>query len=49
VHDIYHPPPTSATFKKWENDIKMDIQEMGCGETHTGFICPMIGTGGRLL
>jgi len=32
----------------WEDNIKLDIQEVGCG-ARTGSICFRIGTGGRHL
>jgi hypothetical protein len=33
VCGINNPPPSSATVKEWENDIKMDLQEVEWGET----------------
>jgi hypothetical protein len=34
--------------RKWENNIKMDLQKMGW-EAWTGFIWIRIGTGGGIL
>jgi hypothetical protein len=34
--------------RRWEDNIKMDLQEVGCG-TWTGSIWFRIGTGGGLL
>jgi hypothetical protein len=31
----------------WEDNIKKDLQEVGCGGTWTGFIWLKIGAGGR--
>jgi len=35
VRGINHPPPSSSSVKNegWENDIKMDLQEVGWGDT----------------
>jgi hypothetical protein len=35
-------------MRRWEDNIKMDLQEMGC-EAWTGSIWLKIGTDGRLL
>jgi hypothetical protein len=34
--------------RRWEDNIKMDVQEVGCG-AWTGLIWLRIGTGGGLL
>jgi len=34
--------------RRWEDNIKMDLQEVGCG-AWTGLIWLRIGTGGGLL
>jgi len=42
--------PFGRHRRRWEDNIKMDIQEMGWGwETWTGFIWFWIETGGGLL
>jgi uncharacterized protein YebE (UPF0316 family) len=33
VHGINHPPTSSVSVKEWENDVKMDLQEVGWGDT----------------
>ena len=38
----------NVSFIRWEDNIKMDIQEVGWG-TWTGLIWLRIGTGGRHL
>jgi len=40
--------PLGRPRPRWEGDIKMDIQELGCG-AWTGLIWISIGTGGGLL
>jgi hypothetical protein len=40
--------PLGRPRRRWEDDIKMDIQELGCG-AWTGLIWLSMGTGGRLL
>jgi hypothetical protein len=39
--------PLGRPRRRWEDDIKMDIQELGCG-AWTGLIWLGIGTGGGL-
>jgi hypothetical protein len=34
---------------RWEDNIKMDIRETGCGRVWTGFVWLRIGTGGKVL
>ena len=44
--------PLGSHRHRWEDNIKMNIQEMGSGgglEAWMGFIWFRIGTGGRLL
>jgi len=40
--------PLERPKRKWEDNIKMDFQEVGCG-TWTGLIWLRIGTGGGYL
>ena len=40
--------PLGRPRLKWEDNIKMDLQEVGCG-AWTGSSCLRIGTGGRNL
>jgi hypothetical protein len=40
--------PLGRPRRKWENNIKMELQEVGWG-AWTGFIWLRIGTGGGLL
>jgi hypothetical protein len=40
--------PLGRPRSRWEDNIKMDLQEVGWG-AWTGFIWLRIGTGGRLL
>ena len=40
--------PLGRLGRRWENNIKMDLQEMGWG-IWTGLIWLRIGTGGRHL
>jgi hypothetical protein len=40
--------PLERPKRKWEDNIKMDFQEVGCG-TWTGLIWLRIGTGGGHL
>jgi hypothetical protein len=40
--------PLGRPRRRWEDNIKMDLQEVGWG-AWTGFIWLRIGTGGRLL
>jgi len=40
--------PLGRPRHRWEDDIKMDLQEMGCG-VWTGSSWPSIGTGGGHL
>jgi hypothetical protein len=40
--------PLGRPRRRWEDNIKMDLQEMGCG-LWTGSIWLMIGTCGGLL
>jgi hypothetical protein len=35
--------------RRWEDDIKMDLREVGWGGAWTGSIWLRIGTGGELL
>jgi hypothetical protein len=41
-------PPLGRPRFRWEDNIKMDLQEVGSG-AWTGLICLSIGTGGGLL
>ena len=40
--------PLGRSRRRWEDTIKIDPQEVGCGEW-TGSSCLRIGTGSRLL
>jgi len=40
--------PLGRSRSRWEDNIKMDLQDNGWGGW-TGLICLSIGTGGRLL
>jgi hypothetical protein len=40
--------PLERPKSRWEDNIKKDLQEVGCG-TWTGLICLRIGTGGGHL
>ena len=40
--------PLGRPRHRWEDNIKMDLQEVGCG-AWTRLICVRIGTGGGLL
>ena len=40
--------PVGRPWFRWEDDIKMDLQEVGCG-AWTGLIWLRIGTGGGHL
>ena len=40
--------PLGRPRRRWEDNIKMDFQEVGCG-AWTGLIWLMIGTGGGVL
>jgi len=40
--------PLGRTRRGWEDNIKMDLQEVGCG-LWTGLVWLRIGTGGRHL
>jgi hypothetical protein len=40
--------PLGRPRRRWEDNIKMDLQEVGCG-AWTGLIWLRIGTGGGLL
>jgi hypothetical protein len=40
--------PLERPRRRWEDNIKMDLQEVGWGES-TGLIWLRIGTGGGLL
>jgi len=39
--------PLGRNRLRWEDNIKMNLQEEECGGT--GFFCPRIGTGGEHL
>jgi hypothetical protein len=41
--------PLGRSRRRWEDNIKMDLQEVGWGEAWTGLIWLNIGTGGGLL
>ena len=41
--------PIGRTRHRWEDNSKMDVQEMGWGGAWTGSIWLRIGTGGGLL
>jgi hypothetical protein len=41
--------PLGRHRRRWEDDIKMDLQEVGWGGAWTGLIWLRIGTGGGLL
>ena len=38
--------PFGRPKRRWENNAKMDIQEVGCAGAWTGLIGPRIWTGG---
>jgi hypothetical protein len=40
--------PLGRPRHRWEGNIKMDLQKVGCG-ARTGLIWPRIGTGGGIL
>jgi hypothetical protein len=40
--------PLGGSIHRWEDNIKMDLKEIGLG-VWIGFICLRIGTGGGLL
>jgi hypothetical protein len=40
--------PLGRPRRRWEDNIKMDVREVGCG-AWTGSIWLRIGTGGELL
>jgi hypothetical protein len=40
--------PLGRPRRRWEDNIKMDLREVGCG-AQTGLIWLRIGTGGGLL
>jgi hypothetical protein len=41
--------PLGRPRRRWEDNIKMDLEEMGWGGALTGFIWLRIGTGGGHL
>ena len=41
--------PLGRPRRRWEESIKMDLQEMGCGGTWTGSSWLRIGAGGGRL
>jgi hypothetical protein len=41
--------PLGRPRHRWEDNIKMDLQEVGWGGAWTGFIWLRIGTGGGIL
>jgi hypothetical protein len=41
--------PLEGPMRKWEDNIKMDLPEVGWGGTWTGLIWLRIGTGGGLF
>jgi hypothetical protein len=41
--------PLERPRRRWEDEIKMDIREIGWGGMWSGFIWLRIGTGGGLL
>ena len=41
--------PLGRPRRRWEDNIKMDLQEVGGGVVRTGWSWPRIGTGGGHL
>jgi hypothetical protein len=41
--------PMGRTRRRWEDNIKMDLQKVGCGGVWTGSSWHGIGTGGGYL
>jgi hypothetical protein len=41
--------PLGRPRRRWEDNIKMDLQEVGLGGAWTGLVWLRIGTGGGLL
>jgi hypothetical protein len=41
--------PLGRPRRRWEDNIKMDLREVGWGGAQTGLISLRIGTGGGLL
>jgi len=41
--------PLGRPKRRWENNIKLDLQEVICGEVWIGSSWPRIGTGGGHL
>jgi hypothetical protein len=41
--------PLGRPWRRWEDNIKMDLKEVGWGGAWTGLIWLRIGTGGGLL
>jgi hypothetical protein len=41
--------PLGRPRRRWEDNNKMDLREVGWGGAQTGLIWPRIGTGGGLL
>jgi len=41
--------PLGIPMPRWENNIKIDLQEVGWGRAWTGLICLGTGTGGGHL
>jgi len=41
--------PLGKPWRRWEDNIKMRLQEVGWGGAWTGLIWPRVGTGGGFL
>jgi hypothetical protein len=41
--------PLGRPRRRWEDNIKIDLREVGWGGAWTGSICLRIGTGGEIL
>ena len=41
--------PLGRSRRRWENNIEMDLREVGWGGAWTGLIWPRVGTGGGFL
>ena len=47
--DLRERDPLGRSRRRWEDNIKMDLQEVGCGRAWTGLNWLRIGTGGGHL
>jgi hypothetical protein len=41
--------PLGRSRRRWVDNIRMDLGEVGWGDVWTGLVCLRIGTGGELL